>query len=176
MANPQATQLQPTTPPKPPMFVEAQKLFEEMENIYTNIAKRAFDFFDQRGRVFGHELEDWFRAETEFLRRIPIEIAETENEVNIRAEVPGFTEKDIQVSVEANRLILKGKVEEKKEEKQDEKVVLSEHTYKDFLRSVELPSAVIPDQVKATLKDGILNLTMPKAVVSQPVKIEIKTE
>lgn len=156
------------------IFGDTGKMFEEFEALQRNIAARAFDLFSGKGDFFGNELDNWFKAEREFVRSTPVEITETEKEINVKAEVPGFTEKDIEVSVEPNRLILRGKNETTNERKEDEKVVYTERSYKDFFRSVDLPAEVDAAQVKATLSNGILNLVLPK-MPSKTVKVEIQS-
>ena len=54
-------------------------LLEELENLRSRIAKRAFELFTDRGGTLGLELDDWFRAERELVSLPPIEIAETDN-------------------------------------------------------------------------------------------------
>lgn len=93
---------------------------------------------------------------------IPVEIAETEKELLVTAEVPGFTEKDIEVRVEPNRLFITGKVYDNKEEK-GKKTLYTERTYNQIFRYVDLPIHVNPDQGTATVKDGILKIVLYKA-------------
>jgi HSP20 family protein len=97
--------------PASPIFVEAEKLFEQMKEFSQSVARRAYEYFEARGREFGHDLEDWFRAESELMRRVPVEIKEAENQITVRAEVPGFTANEINVSVEPQRLVISGKPE-----------------------------------------------------------------
>jgi HSP20 family molecular chaperone IbpA len=52
------------------------------------IAQRTFGLFQQRGGADGRDLEDWFRAESELLKPVPIEISESNDTYTIRAEVP----------------------------------------------------------------------------------------
>ena len=120
MATQQA--LQPVQPPSgSPIFVEAEKLFEQMKDFSQPVGHRAYEFFEARGREFGHDLEDWFRAETELMRRVPVEMKEAETQITVRAEVPGFSANEIKVSVEPKWLVLSGKSEKQMEEKTEEK-------------------------------------------------------
>lgn len=57
--------LQPANETKAPVFVEIEKFLAQMKDFTESIAQRAHEFFEARGREFGHDLEDWFRAETE---------------------------------------------------------------------------------------------------------------
>jgi HSP20 family protein len=157
-----------------PIFIEAEKLFEQMKDFSQSIGRRAYEFFEARGREFGHDLEDWFRAETELMRRVPVEVKETETQIMVRAEVPGFNANEIKVSVEPKWLVLSGKSEKTTEEKKEEKVY-SEFRSNQFCRQLTLPAEVDPAKTIATLKDGLLELSLTKTAASQPVNVEIKT-
>jgi HSP20 family protein len=161
-----------TTPA--PLFVEAETLFEKMAHITNEIASRAFDMFRLRGGEWGKELDDWFNAEREVLRPVPIEIKEKDNNLIVTAAVPGFKPEEIEVSVKDNQLVLSGETKAS-EEKEDENVITREWKSNRFLRQFTLPSSVDPNNVQANLKDGMLELTMPKAPVEEPKKIPVKT-
>jgi HSP20 family protein len=173
MATQQA--LQPVQKPSgSPIFVEAEKLFEQMKDFSQSIGRRAYEFFEARGREFGHDLDDWFRAETELMRRVPVEVKEAETGITVRAEVPGFNANEIEVSVEPKWLVLSGKSEKQTEETKEEKVY-SEFRSNQFCRQLTLPAEVDPAKTTATLKDGVLELTLAKTAASQPVNVEIRT-
>jgi HSP20 family protein len=157
-----------------PVFVEAEKLFDQMREFSQNVARRAYQFFEERGREIGHDLEDWFRAEFEMSRPVSVEIKENNNQLFVRAEVPGFSAQDIKISVEPNELIISGKFEQKKED-ETEKKVYSEFRSNQFYRKVNLPVEVDPVKTTATLKDGILELTLVKSEMSKAVNVEIKS-
>lgn len=141
-------------PVKAPVSVKPQtadEVFDRIERTYNTIAQRAFEIFNNNGRWFGHEMEDW-----------------------VRAEVPGFTSKELTIDVEPQRLTITGKHEAQDESKQG-KTVYSERCAKEVMRVVELPSEVDTSKVNATLKDGILNVEMPKAAHAKTVRVEAKT-
>jgi HSP20 family protein len=161
--------------PASPIFVEAEKLFEQMKEFSQSVARHAYEYFEARGREFGHDLEDWFRAESELMRRVPIEIKEADGQVTVRAEVPGFTANEIKVSVEPQRLVISGKSEKTTEEKKDE-TLLSEFRSNRFCRELRLPAEVEPDKTTAVLKDGVLELVFAKAAENRPVEVEVKPE
>ena len=64
-------------------------VFDRIQQTYDSIARRAFEIFDNNGRWLGHDLEDWFRAESELLHPVHLEIAESDDNLTVRAEVPG---------------------------------------------------------------------------------------
>jgi HSP20 family protein len=88
-------------------------------------------------------------------------VSETENEIRITAELPGVTEQDIDVSLDADVLTIQG---EKKFERKDEKENFHfvERSYGTFQRSLRLPFPLDPDQVQASFDNGVLTVTLPK--------------
>jgi HSP20 family protein len=158
-----------------PIFVEAEKLFEQVKEFSQSIARRAYEYFEARGREFGHDLEDWFRAESELMRRAPVEIKDAGSQITVRAEVPGFTADEIKVSVEPQRLVISGKSEETMEEKK-EQTLISEFRSNQFCREMMLPAEVEPDKTTAVLKNGVLELALAKSTESKAVDVEVKLE
>jgi HSP20 family protein len=88
-------------------------------------------------------------------------VSETDKEIRITAELPGVTEQDIDVSLDADVLTIRG---EKRFERTDEKENFHfvERSYGTFQRSVRLPYAVDPEQVQAHCENGVLTVTLPK--------------
>jgi len=144
-----------------------------MHNLYDRIACRAFESFDGNGRLAGRDLADWFQAEEEFLHPLHIEVSESPEALTVRAEVPGFKAKELEINVEPRRVTITGKRETKQESKST-KTIYSETCSDQILRVVDLPAAVQTDKVKAALKDGMLELDMPKAAPAKTVKLEPK--
>lgn len=155
-----------------PIFVEAEKMFDKMAEVTKETAAKAFDFFRQRGGEWGKELDDWFNAEREILRAVPIEIRETAETVYVTAAVPGFKPDEIEVSVKDNFLILSGNADAR-ETKRDDNVVISEWKSNRFFRQLLLPAMVIPDKAEAKLADGMLELTLPKAAEIEAKKVAV---
>ena len=147
-------------------------LFDRMTNIYDSVARRAFEIFEHNGSI-GRDLENWFRAEAELLHPVHIDIAETEGALSVRAEVPGFTAKDLEVSIEPLRLTITGKRETTVERK-DKKVIYQERCSDQIMRVLDLPVAVDGDKASATIKHGVLELNLPKAPAPKKVRIEAK--
>jgi len=146
-------------------------LISRMDEIFDSISRRAFDLFESNGRLLGRELDDWLRAEREVLQTVRINLSESDESLEVKAEVPGFTEKELEINVEPRRLTIAGKRESKKEEKKG-KTVYAEETSDQILRVVNLPADIDPEKVTATLKNGVLELAMPKT--SRARKIQPK--
>lgn len=102
-----------------------------------------------------------------------VDISETPQQYNIRAEIPGMKKEDIKISVNKNVLTLSG---EKKEEKkmEGEKFHRSESYYGSFQRSFVLPDGIKADKVEAAFKDGVLAVTIPKSEEAKSKTVEIK--
>lgn len=90
----------------------------------------------------------------------------------LRADVPGLSENDVQISVAGNTVTLRG--ERKVEVPEGHSVHRRERSAVRFAKSFELPARVDPDKVTATLKHGVLTLTLPRAAEVQPRQISIK--
>jgi HSP20 family protein len=153
-------------------FPESQSIFQQMEAITSQITQRAFDIFRDRGGLDGHDLDDWFKAETELLKPLPIEMSESDDSVTIRAEVPGFDAKELSVLVEPTSVYIHGKSEHKKEEKNGEEIKYSEISASELSRRINLPAMVNPDKVSAHLNKGVLEMTLSKA--APPKKVDVK--
>ena len=153
--------------------VRAENLFERADQIFDAVAKRAYEIFDANGHILGHELEDWFQAEKEFLHPVHLNVSETPEEFEVKAEVPGFAEKELHINVEPRRLAISGKRETKKEEKKG-KMICSETCSDEIMRVVDLPADVEAEKATATLRNGVLELHLPKPVPARSLRIEPK--
>lgn len=134
-----------------------------------NPTKDLIDLQNELNKVFG-----------EFFPRRPTDIFESwypavdivENEVIVKAELPGLKQEDVKVSLNNDLLTIKG---EKKQEKEEEGKNFHriERSYGSFNRSFTLPSKVKADKVKAAYKNGILEITLPKSDEIKPKEITI---
>jgi HSP20 family protein len=89
-----------------------------------------------------------------------LEVFHRNNELVVRADLPGLTKDDIKVDVTDEGITIEG---ERKREHQEERegFYRSERSYGSFRRTVPLPEGAIADQAKATFKNGVLEVTMP---------------
>jgi len=102
-----------------------------------------------------------------------IDVAEEEDAIIVRAEVPGCKADDIDISVHGNVLTISG---EKKlsEEKKEKGYYHVESTYGSFRRELTLPTDVDQSKIDATCKNGVLSVTLPKAEKARAIKVKIK--
>jgi HSP20 family protein len=111
---------------------------------------RGFDLpslFDDHGWAFGA-----------FEPRVDVE--ETADEVRVTAELPGLDEKDFEVTLSGDTLVLKG---EKREEHEDRAQGWRERRYGAFERTIPLPVEVEADRASAQFKNGVLRVRLPKS-------------
>jgi len=102
-----------------------------------------------------------------------IDIADNENEVVVKAEVPGCKADDIDISVHGNTLTISG--EKKQEEEKKEKGYYHlERSYGSFRRDLNIPADVDTSKVEAVCKDGILTITLSKAEKAKAIKVKVK--
>jgi HSP20 family molecular chaperone IbpA len=140
----------------------ANQLIHEMHDLRDSIARRAFEIFASHGQHNGHELADWLQAEMEFLHPAFIAISESPKSLTVRADVPGFKEKDLEIDVEPGRVTIAGKRVAQNGSHTHKRIYTE--TYSDvILRVIDLPATVDTAAVKATVKDGVLELNLPKA-------------
>lgn len=106
----------------------------------------------------------------------PTEIAETETELLLTAELPGMEKKNIDISVDEGVLTIHGeKVEERKEGDENRKFHLFERNYGEFSRSFTLPRSVDTTKITADFDKGVLKVHLPKTdqAKAKGKKIEI---
>lgn len=102
-----------------------------------------------------------------------MDVAETESDIVVKAEVPGLDKDDISLSLQGDILTIRG---EKKDERKEEKgsYRLLERRYGSFQRTVTLPTGVDPEKIEAKFRNGVLTIKMPKTEETRARKIEIK--
>lgn len=125
---------------------------------------RVFDAFNGMPAAFG---ESGFSPS--------MEIVETDNAIEIVAELPGLDEKDVEIRVSDGLLTIRG---EKKTEKDEKKkhYRLVERSYGMFERSVSLPQGVDAGKVSARMTKGVLRIEVPKPAAAKAQKIKIASE
>jgi HSP20 family protein len=101
-----------------------------------------------------------------------VDIMEKEGNLILRAELPGLSEKQIELKLEGNTLTLKG---ERKMENEDKKGTYHrvESCYGSFTRSFRLPDTVDTDKIHADYKNGILTVTIPQKSEAKPREIPV---
>jgi HSP20 family protein len=101
-----------------------------------------------------------------------VNIAETDNELVVEAEIPGITIEDVRLTVVGDHLSITG--ERKSDEIKDAKCYLNERSFGQFQRVIELPVAIDSAKIKATYRNGVLKVVLPKAEAAKPKQIKVE--
>jgi len=105
---------------------------------------------------------------------IPVDVYQTDDEVSIKATVPGLKAEDIQISIIGDTLSISGEIESEHEEEGREYFV-RERRMGSFSRSMTLPVTVDADKAAADFEAGVLTITLPKVEAEKPKMISVKT-
>lgn len=106
----------------------------------------------------------------------PVDINESENEIEVQVEVPGMQADDIDVTVENGILTVSGEKRlERKEGSEEKGNLMLERQYGRFTRSFTLPTQVDAESVTAECADGILTITLPKRSEARPKRISVNS-
>lgn len=142
---------------------------KELEEMRRDMDRLFEEFFAPSRRRRG-----WVKPEVGII--VPnIEMYDRKNEIVVKAELPGVTKEDIDLSITKDSLTLKGEVK-KEEEVKEENYYSSERSYGSFTRTIALPVEVESEKAKASFKSGVLEIVLPKKEDAKPkeIKIEVK--
>jgi HSP20 family protein len=101
-----------------------------------------------------------------------VDVSENDKEIHISAELPGLDEKDIDLTLSGNNLIIRGEKRAEKEEK-GEQFYRKETSYGVFHRSIPLPTEVEEDKIEATYRKGVLKIVLPKSPEARKARKKI---
>jgi len=103
-----------------------------------------------------------------------VDVAETQEKIIVRAEVPGMKQEEIQIEFENGLLSIRGERKFLKEEGVTYHRV--ERTFGNFSRSFTLPRTIDPERIAATYRDGVLEIEVPKKEEAKPKQIRIAVQ
>ncbi len=104
-----------------------------------------------------------------------VDMYQTDNEVVVKAALPGVKADEVQINVTGELLTIKGETKQE-EEKKEKAYHIREQRWGAFERSIALPTQVVADKAKAEFENGVLTVTLPKAEEVKPKIISIKTK
>lgn len=113
------------------------------------------------------------QTDSEYL--IPVEVAEKQEEYQVRLMVPGIEPKLISLEATQRELIIRAECQPRELER-DENVHLSDFPYGKFIRHLSFPLAINPEKIEAVYELGILNVKVPKTEAAQRKTIEVKVQ
>jgi HSP20 family protein len=140
--------------------------FEELREMQRSL-DRLFDELTGRRPVRRREAREpvvWEPA---------VEVYETDQEVVVRAELPGVDPKNVNVTVQDNTVTIEAEAKEEQEER-GRNYLQRELRYGQFFRSVALPAEVKADAAKATYRNGVLELRVPKSERAKPKQVKVE--
>ena len=142
---------------------EIDRLFERFSEGFDSVALQPFT-----------NVQKLFEPLTSGFAHLSVDVAENGKAYTITAELPGVPEKDVEVSVSDDMLIIKGEKRQEREEKDDNHYI-SERSYGSFRRMFSLPRGTDADKIEAHFKNGILTVSVPKTEEKQQSrKVEVK--
>lgn len=132
------------------------------------------DLMDRVDRIFNEPLLG-LRGWTEDGTLPLVDMYQTDDEVVVKATLPGVKPEDINVSVTGDVLTLRGSMAEEKE-RENATYYVRERRVGEFSRTLPLPATVVADKAKAEFEHGVLTLTLPKADEVRPKTITVKAK
>ncbi len=141
-------------------FMDLEKIQMEMNKLFNTSLTR------ERGRDAGLLDGAWSPA---------VDIYDSKENILIKADIPGLSKEDIEVTVHGDTLVIKGEKKHEKEVKEKD-YIRTERFYGNFQRAIRLPAEVETNKVDATYKNGVLELVLPKNEKAKPkqIKLDIK--
>ena len=121
-------------------------------------------------QLFG---DDWFTAPMKALQMPTTDVyTEDDKQLVVEAHLPNFVEKDVDVHLDGNALVVSAERHEQEKDKKKKYVVRESSS--SFYRRVQLPQIADKDSIEAHMKDGVLTVTVPFKELPAPKKIAIK--
>ncbi len=147
-------------------IAEMARWERDMERMLGNLfTRRASSFFDDRSGP-GDGLG---------LREPNLDLYEEKDQIVVKAELPGMTKDDIQVSVVDNILTIQGE-KKKEEENKGKDYYHAERVYGAFVRNLTLPAEINPEKVQAVFQNGVLEIRLPKSEEAKKKAINVKVD
>lgn len=131
-------------------------------------------------RFFGNFWEDPWNANplasfpAALVQAPRVDLAESDDEITVKAELPGVDADDLEINVVGDTLTIRGEKKEEKAEKK-ENYHFTERRFGSFSRSIPLPSSADPEKVDATFKKGVLTVTIGKRPDAKPTRVKVKS-
>jgi HSP20 family protein len=142
------------------------RALNEMQREMNQLFSRFFGEGEQVGNRWQSQIESYVPQ---------IESAVRDNTLWVKADLPGIDPKDVEVTVEGNRLTLRGQ-RKAEHEGSDEGYLHREVQYGSFVRSFTIPEGVKAEDIQAKYQNGVLELSVPLPASAQPKKVNIAIE
>jgi HSP20 family molecular chaperone IbpA len=160
-------QQQPDPPAALLILCNPEDLRREMQQVQLAIAHRAYELFETRGCEHGHDLEDWLQAESELLRPVSVSMSESTDRISIRADVGGFDETELKVSIEPHRITILGQKATSGMKAEGGTIERTSSYPLQILEVVDLATQVRPERAVVELQGGVLKFELPTAATNE---------
>ena len=144
---------------------EVDRLFENFDRSYWRSPFRRSMF----------DIQPFLRGELSWGTAPAVDIAEKGDAFEVKAELPGMDDKDVEVKVASGCLVIKGEKHEEKEEK-DKDFFLRERRFGSFERRFAIPDSVDADKIDASFAKGVLTVKLPKKAGARKPEKKIKVK
>lgn len=128
---------------------------------------------EEVNRLFDHTLNRYPALKGLRSWQPAVDMYEDDKEIIVKAEIPGVEPKDVDITVTADSISLKGELKEETERREDG-YIRAERRFGQFYRTLPLPAEVKPEEAQATFKNGVLEVRMPKAQVGRRQGVKVK--
>lgn len=144
------------------LFVSPDEIDRCMKSVFDLVARRAYELFESRGSDHGHDLEDWYLAESEFFQPVTIELGDPGDAYVAVASVPGYRPEDLKISVEPRCLTICGlsSAENTESGRTEQESQRSGRFFFSFSPPMEIDTAT----VSADIRYDVLEVRLPKAL------------
>lgn len=142
-------------------FETMSRMHEEMHRVMRGFWERPFEFRVPEIKIPELKLPK--------IKTIPVDIGETEKELLVRADLPGFTKDEIKLKLTSNTLDISAEKKKTKIEK-GKTFYRQERSYGAARRMLTLPEEVKADKTKAKFENGVLEIILPKAKIKKKEK------
>ena len=106
-------------------------------------------------------------------RSLPLDVYQTDNEVVIKASVPGARPQNVEISIQGDTVAIRGEIEAESGVEEDA-YLHRERPWGSFSRQIVIPIPLEAEKAEARYSDGVLTLTIPKAAAAKPKQIKVK--
>jgi HSP20 family protein len=156
-----------------PVKAASKGAFAEIEERFRELERRFDDIFSgDWGMPARWEFPEWSRLSKMELKVPKVDIVDRDNDILVRADVPGVKKENLDISLTDNTITIKGSTsEEKKEEKGD--YFRSETMKGSFTRTMSLPSDVDGEKASTSFRDGVLEVVIPKVEKARRIKVNV---
>lgn len=151
---------------QPPIVIRSRGLSVEAKELFDAIAKRAHEIFESKGRVRGHDLDNWLQAETELFGQTLVSVKDSPESLTVLADMRNFTPKELEIDLQPERVTIIAKHQNQKELRTATDIRKEESSSR-LVRSLQLPVKIDARHASARLNNGILELDLKKATAAK---------